>query len=153
MLNHTLPSIEAFAAFLDDNLSQNDMQQFSQLAAHDGALHQLLDANSLVDDTLNGLTAADLQLPSDLMSADFELPAIPSSEEASSLITFSPEPIDDLFAAACAADDVSTFSDMSQDDSATIGEDMHDNSSLTMPDNDGFDSNNDLSDAFSDNLY
>lgn len=148
MLNHTsLPSIEAFAAFLDSNLSQHDMQQFSQLAAHDGALHQLLDANSLVDDTINGLTDADLQLPSDLMSADFELPAIPSSEEASSLISLFPEPIDDLFATACAADDVSMFSDMSQDDAATIGEYMHDDPSLTMPDN------GDLSGSFSDDIY
>lgn len=153
MLNHTLPSIEAFAAFLDGNLSQNDMQQFSLLAAHNGALHQLLDANSLVDDTLNGLTDTDWQLPSDLMSADFELPTIPSSEEASSLISLSPDPMDDLFAAACATDDVSMFSDMGQDGSATIGEDVHDASSLTPPDNDGFDCSDDLSGAFSDDLF
>lgn len=83
MLKHTsLPSIEEFATYLDGNLSANDMQQFTQLAAHDGALHQLLDANSLVDETLNGLTDTDLQLPSDLMSADFELPTIAPLDEA-----------------------------------------------------------------------
>lgn len=55
MLKHTsLPSIEEFAAFLDGNLSANDMQQFTQLAAHDNALHQLLHANSVIDDTFDG---------------------------------------------------------------------------------------------------
>lgn len=49
MLKHTsLPSIEEFAAFLDGNLSANDMQQFTQLAAHDDALHQLLHAIPLL---------------------------------------------------------------------------------------------------------
>lgn len=75
MLKHTsLPSIEEFAAFLDGNLSANDMQQFTKLAAHDDALHQLLHANSVVDDTLDGFKDADLQLPADLMNADFEFP-------------------------------------------------------------------------------
>lgn len=49
MLKHTsLPSIEEFAAFLDGNLSANDMQQFTKLAAHDDALHQLLHAIPLL---------------------------------------------------------------------------------------------------------
>ena len=83
MLKHTsLPSIEEFAAFLDGNLSANDMQQFTQLAAHDDALHQLLHANSVVDDTLDGFKDADLQLPADLMNAYIELPEIPSSDDA-----------------------------------------------------------------------
>lgn len=153
MLSHTLPKIEEFAAFLDGNLSQNDMQQFTQLAAHDDALHQLLHANSVVDDTLNGFKDADLQLPVDLANTDFELPEIPSFDDASTLVSLSPEPMDDMLVAACADDDVSAFSDINQDEHITIGEDILDDSSQTMPDNDGFDNNDDLFDSFSDNIY
>lgn len=153
MLKHTsLPSIEEFAAFLDGNLSANDMQQFTQLAAHDDALHQLLHANSVVDDTLDGFKDADLQLPADLMYADFELPEIPSSDDASTLVSPSPEPMGDMRDAACADDDISAYSDINQDEHITIGKDIFDNSSLTMPDNDGFDNNDDLSGSFSNDI-
>lgn len=147
MLKHTsLPSIEEFAAFLDGNLSANDMQQFTQLAAHDNALHQLLHANSVIDDTFDGFKDSDLQLPADLINADFELPEIHSSEDAPTLVSPSPEPMDDMLVAVCADDDVSMFSDINQDDHTTMGEEMQDDSSLTMPDND------DLSGSFSDDL-
>ena len=153
MLNHTsLPSIEEFAAFLDGNLSADDMQQFTKLAAHDDALHQLLHANSVVDDTLDGLRDADLQLPTDLMNADFELPETPSSDDVSTLVSLSPEPMDNMLVAACADDDVSAFSDINQDEHITIGEDILDNSSQTMPNNDGFDNNDDLSGSFSNDI-
>lgn len=151
MLNHTLPSIEEFAAFLDGNLSQNEMHQFSQFVEHDETLHQLLDANSVVDDTLNGFTDAELQLPSDLVGVDFELPTIPS-EEVSTLVSLSPEPVDDMLVTACSDNDVSMFSEINQDGNTTIGEGVHDDSLLTTPDNDGFDNNNDSSDTFSDNI-
>lgn len=151
MFNHTIPSIEEFAAFLDGNLSQNEMHQFSQFAEQDETLHQLLDANSVVDDTLNGFTDAELQLPSDLVGVDFELPTIPS-EEVSTLVSLSPEPVDDMLVTACSDNDVSMFSEINQDDNTTIGEGMHDDSLLATPDNDGFDNNNDLSDSFSDNI-
>ena len=151
MLNHTLPSIEEFAAFLDGNLSQSEMHHFSQFAEQDETLHQLLDANSVVDGSLGGFTDAELQLPSDLVGVDFELPTIPS-EEVSTLVSLSPEPVDDMLVAACSDDDVSMFSEINQDDNTTIGERMHDDSLLTTPDNDGFDNNNDSSDTFSDNI-
>ena len=154
MLKHTsLPSIEEFAAFLDGNLSANDMQQFTQLAAHDDALHQLLHANSVVDDTLDGLTDADLQLPADLMNADFELPEIPSSDDASMLVSLSPEPVDDMLVAACADDDVSMFSGIDQDDHTNTVDDMHDDSSLATSHDDGFGNSDDSSDTFFDNIY
>ena len=153
MLKHTsLPSIEEFAAFLDGNLSANDMQQFTQLAAHDDALHQLLHANSVVDDTLDGLRDADLQLPADLMNADFELPEIPSSDDASMLVSLSPEPVDDMLVAACSDDDVSMFSGIDQDDHTNTVDDMHDDSSLATSHDDGFGNSDDSSDTFSDNI-
>lgn len=151
MFNHTLPSIEEFAAFLDGNLSQSEMHQFSQFAEQDETLHQLLDANSVVDESLGGFTDAELQLSSDLVGVDFELPTIPS-EEVSTLVSLSPEPVDDMLVTACSDNDVSMFSEINQDDNTTIGEGMHDDSLLTTPDNDGFDNNNDSSDTFSDNI-
>lgn len=151
MFNHTIPSIEEFAAFLDGNLSQSEMHQFSRFAEQDETLHQLLDANSVVDESLNGFTDAELQLPSDLVGVDFELPTIPS-EEVSTLVSLSPEPVDDMLVTACSDNDVSMFSEINQDDNTTIGEGMHDDSLLATPDIDGFDNNNDLSDSFSDNI-
>lgn len=76
MFKQSLPSIEQFAAFLDGNLSQSEMQHFSQLAENDGALHQLLDANADVDDTIAAFTDVDLQLPPELTGTDFELPDV-----------------------------------------------------------------------------
>lgn len=150
MLNHTLPSIEEFAAYLDGNLSQDGMRQFSQFAEHDETLHQLLNANAIVDESLNALTDADMQLPSDLAGADFELPIIPD-DHVSTLVSLSPEPMDDMLVAAC-AHDVSMFSEMNQDDHTVAGDGMQDESSQTMPDNDGFDSNDDMAGLFSDNI-
>ena len=68
--------IGEFAAYLDGNLSQSEMLRFSQMAARDGALHQLLEASEEVDDTLAGFTDTDLQLPREIMGSDFELPDI-----------------------------------------------------------------------------
>ncbi len=76
MSKNSLPSIEQFAAFLDGNLSQSEMRQFSQLAEHDSALHQLLDASDAVDDTIVGFTDVDLQLPLEISGSDFEIPDV-----------------------------------------------------------------------------
>lgn len=91
MFKHSLPSIEQFAAFLDGNLSQSEMQQFSHLAEHDMELHQLLDANTLVDNTLASFTDSDLQLPSEISGFDFVLPQIPENG-ISQFVNLSPEP-------------------------------------------------------------
>lgn len=147
MLSHTLPSIEEFAAFLDGNLSQNEMLQFSQIAVNNDALRQLLDANSIIDETLNNMTEADLQLPSDLAETDFDLPTLLPGEMAA-LVTLSPEPVDDLLIAACAADEVSAFSDIEQDNHVIIGEGLHNDSSQVTPDDNGFDNGSDLSGSF-----
>lgn len=76
MFKHSLPSIEQFAAYLDGNLPEAEMPQFSQLAEHDNALHQLLDASDAVDDTIAGFTDADLQLPNEIIGSDFVLPDV-----------------------------------------------------------------------------
>ena len=153
MFNHSLPSIEKFAAFLDGNLPQNEMLKFSQMAEHNNALHQMLGASTAVDNTLVGFTDADLQLPQEIASSDFELPTIPSGG-ISPLVTLTPEPMDDILVAATtfADEDVSMFSSGNSDDHLTIGDEMHVESSSLTPDNEGFDNCEDLSGSFFDDL-
>jgi len=152
MVKHSLPSIEQIAAFLDGNLSENEMKQFSQLAENNDVLHQLLDANSVVENTLAGFTDSDLQLPPEIVGSDFELPTIPA-EGISPLVTLSPEPMDDvLVAAAACADDISMFSDVTHDDHPTIGDELHTDSSHLMSEDDGLSSNDDLSGSLPDDL-
>lgn len=153
MFEHSLPSIEQFAAYLDGNLSQNDMQQFSQLAEHDSVLHQLMDASSVVDNTLAGLSESDLQLPPEITGSDFELPTIPT-ESISPLITLSPEPMDDMLVAAvaCVDENISMFSEVNPDYHSTIGGELHDEPSHLMSEDDGFGSGDDLSGLLLDNL-
>lgn len=153
MLKHSLPSIEKFAAFLDGNLSQSEMQQFSQLAEHDGALHQLLEASSIIDNTIAGFTDSDLQLPEEIVDLDFEIPTIPA-EGLSPLVTLSPEPMDDILvaAAACADEDISMFSDANSEEHSTIGGELHNEPSHLMPGDDGFSNNDDLSGSLPDDL-
>lgn len=78
-----LPSIEQIAAFLDGNLSEKDMQQFSLLAEHDSTLRQLLDASSEVDEAMTNFTDVDLQLPTDIAGSSFELPELDNYEDFS----------------------------------------------------------------------
>ena len=80
MFKNSLPSIEQFAAFLDGNLSQNEMQQFSQLAEHNNTMNQLLDASDVIDDTMVGFTEADLQLPHELIGSNFEIPNVENAD-------------------------------------------------------------------------
>lgn len=153
MFKHSLPSIEQFAAYLDGNLSQSEMQQFSQMAEHDDALHQLLDASSVVDNTLAGFTDSDLQLPPEIVGSDFELPTIPA-EGISPLVTLSPEPMDDMFvaAAACADEEISMFSDVNPDEHSTLGGELYDDPSHMMHEDDGFGSGDGISSSLPDDL-
>ena len=152
MFKHSLPSIEQFAAFLDGNLSQSEMQQFSHLAEHDMELHQLLDANTLVDNTLASFTDSDLQLPSEISGFDFVLPQIPENG-ISQFVNLSPEPTDDMIVAASGADeDSSIFSCENQEVHITLDDGINNESSFTMPDNNGFDNSDDLSNSFSDDI-
>jgi len=153
MFKHSLPSIEQFAAYLDGNLSQSEMQQFSQQAEHDDVLHQLLDASSVVDNTLAGFTDSDLQLPPEIVGSDFELPTIPA-EGITPLVTLTPEPMDNMLvaAAACADEDISMFSEINPEDHSTIGGELHNEPSHLMPEDDGFGSGDDLSSSLPDDL-
>ena len=152
MFKQSLPSVEQFAAYLDGNLSQNDMMHLTRMAEQDNVLHKLLDASTEVDNTLAGLTESDLQLPSEITGLDFELPEIPA-EGVSPLITLSPEPMDNIFVAACADEDVSMLPEFEHEEHLIAGDTMHDNTTLSMPNDDLLDNNfEDLSNSFSEDL-
>lgn len=153
MFKHSLPSIEQFAAYLDGNLSQSEMQQFSQMVEHNNELHQLLDASKVVDNTIAGFTDTDLQLPPEIAGFSFEIPSIPA-DGISPLVTLTPEPIDDMLvaAAACADEDISMFSDNNLEEHSIMGDELHDDSSHLMPEGDGFGSADDLSSPLPDDL-
>ena len=77
-----LPSIEKFAAYLDGNLSQDEMLQFSQLATHNEDLMNLIEANAAVNETLASYDGTDLQLPDEIAGWDFNLPEIEYIEKS-----------------------------------------------------------------------
>ena len=152
MFKHSLPSIEQFAAYLDDNLSQSDMIHFSQMAEQDNVLHKLLDASSDVDNTLADFMKSDLQLPSEIMGLDFELPEIPA-EGVSPLITLASEPMNNILVAACADEDMSMYPEIEHEEHLIAGDIMHDNTTLSIPNDDSHDNNlEDLSNSFSEDL-
>ena len=152
MFKHSLPSIEQFAAYLDGNLSQSEMQQLSQMVEHNNELHQLLDASKVVDNTIAGFTDTDLQLPPEIAGSSFEIPSIPA-DGISPLVTLTPEPMDDmLVAASCADEDISIFSDDNHEDHSCIGNELTDDSSHLIPGDDNFGSGDDLYSSFPDDL-
>ena len=95
-------SIETMAAFLDGNLSADEMQSMSSLIGENDGMRMIVDASSVIDDTLSAYSPNELELPSELQSFDFVLPNLDS--EISGLVTLSPEPVleDVTVAAACA---------------------------------------------------
>lgn len=152
MFNHSLPSIEQFAAFLDGNLSQSEMQQFSHLAEHDSTLQQLLNESTVIENTQNSFTDSDLQLPPEISGLDFVLPQIPESG-ISQFVNLSPEPTDDIrVAALCADKDVSIFSHENQEEHINLDDEINNESSFIMHDSNGFDNSDNLSNSFSDDI-
>lgn len=76
MDKQSLPSIEKIAAYLDGNLSQEEIQQLSNLAVTSEEFRHLLDANASVEETLANYHESDLLLPEEIANMDFELPNI-----------------------------------------------------------------------------
>lgn len=80
-----LPSIEKFAAYLDGNLSQDEMLQFSRLITKNENLMNFLDANADIEETLASYGEADLQLPHEVTERNFNLPQIENIENFTSI--------------------------------------------------------------------
>ena len=93
MSKQSLPSIEEFAAYLDGNLPLSEIQRLSKLAEQNDAFQQLLEANSVIDDTIAGFNYTDLQLPPEIDEVHFEMPFI-AEDDMSELVNLTPESTD-----------------------------------------------------------
>ena len=128
MNKHFTPAIseEKFAAWLDGMLPQDEMFEIVNI---------------------------DARIPDDIYNAKFEFPTLPNGM-ISPLVKLSPEPADELFvaAAACPNEDMSLFSNNSQDDNRTIESDSLDNLTHHVPDSDNLGNNDDISGTLSNDL-
>lgn len=96
-------SIEKMAAYLDGNLSADEMLGMSSLIESNNDLRMFVDASSVVDDTLSSYSDIDGEIPFELQSMDFDLPSLDCDFQG--LVTLSPEPspfLDDMMVAASA---------------------------------------------------
>ncbi len=73
-------SVEQFAAYLDGNLSKDEMLRFADLASNNEDIAHLLDANSAVNETLLSYDNMDNLLPEEISNMDFELPDLENVE-------------------------------------------------------------------------
>ena len=139
-------NIEKFAAYLDGNLSMDEAQKISQFAEHNSMLRELLNASTVIDDTIAKYTEIDLQLPSLIADSGFELPTIPS-DDIVQLVDLSSESgigFEDIMVAACAdvadisfdAGEIGSGNDIAGDGTLTEGQIGNDSVHLNM-DNDG----------------
>lgn len=67
-------SIEEFAAYLDGNLSNDEMKAVSSVIANDDAMQDIVLNSQTIDETLSNCEPLDLMLPDNLSSIDFEIP-------------------------------------------------------------------------------
>ena len=67
-------SIEEFAAYLDGNLSDDEMKAVSSVIANDDAMQDIVLNSQTIDETLSNCEPLDLMLPDNLSSIDFEIP-------------------------------------------------------------------------------
>lgn len=67
-------SIEKFAAFLDGNLPQDEMQNISSTIEHDEDLKAILDTSYMIDTTLENDISDDVQIPDEIANLEFNLP-------------------------------------------------------------------------------
>lgn len=88
-------SIEKFAAYLDGNLSSEEMQQMSSLIDSDSGLQEIVNSSNMVDETLSNFSMDGTDLPEEISSDDFFIPLIGNEDIFSS-------PYEDVACAACA---------------------------------------------------
>lgn len=81
MSKHSLPSIEKFAAYLDGNLSQDEMKLCEGLAENNETFRQLLGANSLVEETIASYNDVDFEVPEDILNQEFEIPSLDNESD------------------------------------------------------------------------
>lgn len=69
-------SIEEFAAYLDGNLTIEDMNRVSSVIDSNSDMHSIANSVQLVDETLASYSPLELTLPDDISSMDFSIPQI-----------------------------------------------------------------------------
>ncbi|OKY94502.1 MAG: hypothetical protein BHV67_15245 [Bacteroidales bacterium 43_36] len=67
-------SIEEFAAYMDGNLSDDEMQRVSSVIEHDDTMQDVMNSIEQSELTLSEYTPDDLQLPKEIADGEFELP-------------------------------------------------------------------------------
>ena len=72
-------SIEEFAAYMDGNLSDDEMQRVSSVIEHDDMMQDVMDSMEQSELTLSEYTPDDLQLPEEITGGGFEMPEITES--------------------------------------------------------------------------
>ena len=72
-------SIEEFAAYMDGNLSDDEMQRVSSVIEHDDMMQDVMDSMEQSELTLSEYTPDDLQLPEEITGGGFEMPEIAES--------------------------------------------------------------------------
>ena len=106
-------SIEEFAAYLDGNLSDNDMQRVSSVIENNEALHDIVLNCQSVDESLSDYEPLELVLPDELVSLDFDIPQFDDGIGMGN-------DWEDLEVAACAPDVVYDDASIIDDDSSTM---------------------------------
>ena len=76
-------SIEEFAAYLDGNLSENEMSRVGSIIHNDSSMQELLEASQLVSDTMDSYSAIDFELPEEIANWDFILPDLENIDNIS----------------------------------------------------------------------
>lgn len=75
--NLVLPvSVEEFAAYLDGNLSQENMDKVESIIATNDSMHDIALNSQTIDDTMTNIEPLELMIPDDMSSSDFEIPNI-----------------------------------------------------------------------------
>ena len=69
-------SIEEFAAYLDGNLTIEDMNRVSSVIDSNSDMHSIANSVQLVDETFASYSPLELTLPDDISSMDFNIPQI-----------------------------------------------------------------------------
>lgn len=84
-------SIEKFAAFLDGNLPEDEMQAVASLIDANEDYSAMLDDVMTIDDSLDMLSDQDDLVPAELLEMDFDLPEIAVSDADSVSLFMMPE--------------------------------------------------------------
>ena len=107
-------SIEEFAAYLDGNLSDDEMQRVSSVIENDEAMQDIAVNNLSIEDALSHYESSEFTLPDELTSLDFEIPQFDDSNSMNFDNAW-----EDLEVAACAAD-TTYCAPAEYDDSSTL---------------------------------